>query len=56
MKQLLTDGRGANLAEYLIFVGVLAIIAVVGFRALGHEEPRGELEPLNVLEHLTGGS
>jgi hypothetical protein len=52
MKQLLIDGRGANLAEYLIFVGVLT---VVGFRALNHGEPRGELEPVRVLEHLTGG-
>jgi hypothetical protein len=56
MKQLLKDGRSANLAEYLIFVGVLALITVVGFRALGHDEPRGELEPLNVLERLAGGS
>lgn len=55
MKQLLIDGRGANLAEYLIFVGVLAIITVVGVRALNHGEPRGELEPVRVLEHLTGG-
>lgn len=56
MKQLLNDGRGANFAEYLILLGVLALITVVGFRALGHKEPHGELEPLNVLERLAGGS
>jgi hypothetical protein len=56
MKQLLNDGRGANLAEYLIFVGVVALIALVGVRAAGHDEPRGELEPPNVLERLAGGS
>lgn len=56
MKQLLNDGRGANLAEYLIFLGVFALITIIGFRAFGHDEPRGELEPLNVLERLAGGS
>ncbi len=56
MKQLLNDSRGASLAEYLIFVGVLALITVVGFRALGRGEPHGELEPLNVVERLAGGS
>lgn len=55
MNQLLNDGRNATLAEYLIFAGVLALITVVGFRALDQSEPRGELEPRNVVERLTGG-
>lgn len=54
MKQLLTDNRGASLAEYLILVGALALITVFGVRALEHSEPRGELEPPNVLERLGG--
>lgn len=54
MKQLLNNNRGASLAEYLILVGALALIMVVGVRALGQSEPHGELEPPNVLERLGG--
>jgi hypothetical protein len=54
MKQLLSDNRGASLAEYLILVGALALVMAVGVRAFGQSEPRGELEPPNVLERLGG--
>ena len=32
---LLDDRRGAGLAEYLIAVGLVAILVLVGFRAFG---------------------
>jgi pilus assembly protein Flp/PilA len=31
--QLLRDTRGANMVEYIILVGVVAILAMAGFRA-----------------------
>jgi Flp pilus assembly pilin Flp len=32
---LLRDTRGANLVEYIILVGVIALIAIAGFKAFG---------------------
>ena len=32
---LLTDVRGANLVEYIILVGVVALIALAGFKVFG---------------------
>ena len=34
-KNLVKDTRGANLVEYIILVGVIALIALVGFRLFG---------------------
>ena len=34
-RNLVKDTRGANLVEYIILVGVIALIALVGFRAFG---------------------
>ena len=33
---LLVDTRGANLVEYIILVGVIALIAIAGFKAFGN--------------------
>lgn len=33
---LLQDTRGANLVEYIILVGVIALIAIAGFKAFGN--------------------
>lgn len=35
MKNLLKDRRGANLVEYIILVGVIALIALAGFKFFG---------------------
>ncbi len=35
-KSLLSDTRGANIVEYVILVGVVALIAVAGFRIFGN--------------------
>jgi len=32
---LLKDTRGANLVEYIILVGVVALIAIAGFKIFG---------------------
>jgi pilus assembly protein Flp/PilA len=34
-KDLTGDTRGANLVEYIILVGVIALIAIVGFKKFG---------------------
>ena len=33
--KLLGDTRGANLVEYIILVGVIALIAIAGFKTFG---------------------
>jgi pilus assembly protein Flp/PilA len=35
MRHLITDRRGANLVEYIILVGVIALIAIAGFKIFG---------------------
>lgn len=34
-RSLLRDRRGANLVEYIILVGVIALIAIAGFKIFG---------------------
>lgn len=35
MNKLLKNSHGANLVEYIILVGVIALIALAGFRSFG---------------------
>ena len=35
-RNLVKDTRGANLVEYIILVGVIALIALAGFRVFGN--------------------
>jgi pilus assembly protein Flp/PilA len=34
-RQILKDTRGANLVEYIILVGVVALIALAGYKIFG---------------------
>ena len=36
-KKLLADNEGANLGEYIILVGVIALIAIAGFKLFGQK-------------------
>jgi pilus assembly protein Flp/PilA len=36
-KSVLRDTRGANLVEYIILVGVVALIALAGFKVFGQK-------------------
>ena len=36
-KKLLKDTRGANMVEYIILVGVVALIALAGFKIFGQQ-------------------
>ena len=35
MKKILRDSKGANMVEYIILVGVIALIAIAGFKLFG---------------------
>ena len=35
MKNILRDSKGANMVEYIILVGVIALIAIAGFKLFG---------------------
>jgi Flp pilus assembly pilin Flp len=35
LNKILKDNRGANLVEYIILVGVVALIALAGFKIFG---------------------
>lgn len=35
MRHIIKDKRGANLVEYIILVGVIALIALAGFKIFG---------------------
>ena len=37
VRRLLKDTRGANLVEYIILVGVVALIALAGYRVFGEQ-------------------
>lgn len=34
-RRLIKDTKGANLVEYIILVGIIALIALAGYRAFG---------------------
>ena len=52
-RTLLADTRGANLVEYIILVGVIALIAIAGFKAFGNnvrakvDEQAGSVSGIN---------
>ncbi len=51
--KLLHDNKGANLVEYIILVGVIALIAIAGFKMFGSkvqakvEEQAGSVGGIN---------
>ncbi|MFI5297014.1 MAG: Flp family type IVb pilin [Polyangiales bacterium] len=52
-RRLVGDTRGANLVEYIILVGVIALIAIAGFKVFGGQvrakvdEQSGSVEGIN---------
>ncbi|MGZ3420768.1 MAG: Flp family type IVb pilin [Polyangiales bacterium] len=52
-KAILDDKKGANLVEYIILVGVIALIAIAGFKIFGSsvqkkvEEQAGSVGGIN---------
>lgn len=51
-RQLIKDTRGANMVEYIILVGVIALIALAGFKMFGNkvqakiQEQAGKVEQI----------
>jgi pilus assembly protein Flp/PilA len=54
---VLRDRRGANLVEYIILVGVIALIAIAGFKTFGGQvrakvdEQSGSVSGINGAAH-----
>jgi len=43
VQKFFKDSRGANLVEYIILVGVVALIALAGFKVFG-KKVKGKIE------------
>ncbi len=56
-KALIRDTKGANLVEYIILVGVIALIAIAGFKTFGGKvqdkvnEQAGSVSGINGAAH-----
>ena len=53
-KKLAKDTRGANMVEYIIMVGLIAIIAMVGFRFFGTAINQKIQQQGNTVDSVTG--
>jgi len=54
VKQLVKDRRGANMVEYIIMVGLIAIIAMAGFRFFGTQINQKINQQGNTVDSVTG--
>ena len=54
VKQLVKDTRGANMVEYIIMVGLIAIIAMAGFRFFGTQINTKINQQGNTVNSVTG--
>lgn len=52
MKKFLNDIAGANLVEYIILVGVIALIAIAGFKIFGEKVDQKIQEQGNKVEQI----
>ncbi len=52
INQFLRDNRGANLVEYIILVGVIALIAIAGFKIFGEKVDQKVQEQANKVEQI----
>jgi Flp pilus assembly pilin Flp len=56
-RHFVNDTRGANLVEYIILVGVVALIALAGFKLFGTkvtekvDQQAGSVEQINGVGH-----
>lgn len=41
IRKLVQDTKGANMVEYIILVGVVAVIAIIGFKLFGGNVSEG---------------
>jgi pilus assembly protein Flp/PilA len=50
--KFLQDNRGANLVEYIILVGVIALIAIAGFKIFGEKVDKKVQEQASKVEQI----
>ena len=52
IRNFFQDSRGANLVEYIILVGVIAPIAIAGFKVFGQKVKAKITEQSNKVEQI----
>jgi Flp pilus assembly pilin Flp len=55
-KSLVKDTRGAGLVEYIILVGVIALIAIAGFKTFGNKVSDKVTEQGNSVGEINGAA
>jgi Flp pilus assembly pilin Flp len=56
MKHFLKDNYGANMVEYIILVGVIALIAIAGFKFFGNKVNEKINQQSDAVEDINGES
>ncbi len=52
LNKFFKDNRGANLVEYIILVGVIALVAIAGFKIFGQKVDAKVQEQANKVEQI----
>ena len=52
MNKFFKDNAGANLVEYIILVGVIALVAIAGFKIFGEKVDKKVQEQDNKVEQI----
>lgn len=52
IKNFLDDNAGANLVEYIILVGVIALVAIAGFKIFGEKVDAKVQEQSSAVEQI----
>jgi len=52
ISKFLRDNRGANLVEYIILVGVIALVAIAGFKIFGEKVDKKVQEQSSKVEQI----
>ena len=52
IKKFLDDNAGANLVEYIILVGVIALVAIAGFKIFGEKVDKKVQDQASKVEQI----
>ncbi len=53
-KKLIRDTRGASFVEYIVLVGVVALLAMAGFKSFGEKVKAAAEKQGNAVQQLAG--
>jgi pilus assembly protein Flp/PilA len=56
MKKLLHDSRGANMVEYILLVGIVALISIAAFQKFGFKIRSKVDEQSSTVSNINSGS